>query len=189
MFSTLQSVAERSEGQAAQNAIEEFYKTEHKGNIKSSFTRVIKLLSVYMDSIEMRGHSAEMTDAELLLVVSKQIIEKMSGAKSERHQLILEGIRRFNEMIERAGGTYTAEDVSELLGISTQAVGKRRRRNQLLAVRRGEHWAYPVWQFQGKKVVKGFKELLEELEGLTRIAHRSPGSGVFGRRDVAKIDR
>ncbi|WP_419618274.1 hypothetical protein, partial [Thiolapillus sp.] len=24
---------------------------------------------------------------------------------------------------------------------------------------------------------------------LTRIAHRSPGSGVFGRRDVAKIDR
>ncbi len=24
---------------------------------------------------------------------------------------------------------------------------------------------------------------------LARIAHRSPGSGVFGRRDVAKIDR
>ncbi|WP_419591404.1 hypothetical protein, partial [Thiolapillus sp.] len=26
-------------------------------------------------------------------------------------------------------------------------------------------------------------------KGLARIAHRSPGSGVFGRRDVAKIHR
>ena len=28
-----------------------------------------------------------------------------------------------------------------------------------------------------------------DAEELARIAHRSPGSGVFGRRDVAKIDR
>ncbi|WP_419628570.1 hypothetical protein, partial [Thiolapillus sp.] len=30
---------------------------------------------------------------------------------------------------------------------------------------------------------------LHAFDGLARIAHRSPGSGVFGRRDVAKIDR
>ncbi|WP_419616351.1 hypothetical protein, partial [Thiolapillus sp.] len=29
----------------------------------------------------------------------------------------------------------------------------------------------------------------QRQDGLARIAHRSPGSGVFGRRDVAKIDR
>ncbi|WP_419648089.1 hypothetical protein [Thiolapillus sp.] len=32
--------------------------------------------------------------------------------------------------------------------------------------------------------------LLRDMDRrLARIAHRSPGSGVFGRRDVAKIDR
>ncbi|WP_419583121.1 hypothetical protein [Thiolapillus sp.] len=33
------------------------------------------------------------------------------------------------------------------------------------------------------------RRLWEQEYTLARIAHRSPGSGVFGRRDVAQIDR
>ncbi|WP_419597253.1 hypothetical protein [Thiolapillus sp.] len=35
----------------------------------------------------------------------------------------------------------------------------------------------------------GLRQQLITGQGLARIAHRSPGSGVFGRRDVAKIAR
>jgi len=169
-LNTLQSLGKYGDEQVVMSAIHSFYTTsKHNENTESSFTRVIKLLSEHMADMKMQADSAEMTDAELLLAVYKVIIEKLSGAKSQRHQLILEGVRRFNEMIERAGGGYTAAEVAELLEISPQAVGKKRRRNQLLAVRRGEHAIYPVWQFNGNKVVDGLKELLEELEGLSTV--------------------
>ncbi len=169
-LTTLQNLSKHRDEQVVLSAIRSFYTTrKHNENTESSFTRVIKLLSEHMADMKMQVDSAEMTDTELLLAVYKEIIEKLSGVKSQRHQLILEGVRRFNEMIERAGGGYTAVEVADLLGISPQAVGKKRKRKQLLAVRRGEHAIYPVWQFNGNEVVTGLKELLEELEGLSTV--------------------
>ncbi|SFL23070.1 hypothetical protein SAMN04488498_1688 [Mesorhizobium albiziae] len=63
-------------------------------------------------------------------------------------------------LIERAGGTLSAEDAGRLLGISRQAVDKRRRAGSLLAVREGSDWRYPACQFDETDVVAGIPEVV-----------------------------
>ncbi|ANT55001.1 helix-turn-helix domain-containing protein [Mesorhizobium amorphae] len=63
-------------------------------------------------------------------------------------------------LIERAGGTLSAEDAGRLLGISRQAVDKRRRAGSLLAVREGSDWRYPGCQFDETDVVGGIAEVV-----------------------------
>lgn len=68
------------------------------------------------------------------------------------------------ELVERAGGMLTSQEVAELLGISRQAVDKRRRGGGLLAVRQGSDWRYPRCQFDRHEVVAGLPELLAALD-------------------------
>jgi hypothetical protein len=58
-------------------------------------------------------------------------------------------------LLRRAGGTLSAGEAASLLGITREAVDKRRRANTLLAVREGSDWRYPACQFQQSDVVPG----------------------------------
>ncbi|HEU4987895.1 MAG TPA: helix-turn-helix domain-containing protein [Rhizobiaceae bacterium] len=64
------------------------------------------------------------------------------------------------QLIERAGGTLSAEDAGRLLGISRQAVDKRRRSGALLAVREGSDWRYPACQFGEMDVLAGMADVI-----------------------------
>jgi hypothetical protein len=73
----------------------------------------------------------------------------------------LRGIRMREEIARAEGGTWTAEQAAGHLGITRQAVDKRRRANRLLAFPVGQHrYAYPVWQFDTDGVLPGFEEVL-----------------------------
>jgi hypothetical protein len=63
-------------------------------------------------------------------------------------------------LIERGGGTLSAENVGRLLGISRQAVDKRRRSGALLAVREGSDWRYPACQFGETDVHAGIADVV-----------------------------
>jgi hypothetical protein len=63
-------------------------------------------------------------------------------------------------LIKRAGGTLSAEEAGRLLGISRQAVDKRRRAGSLLAVREASDWRYPACQFDETDVVAGIAEVV-----------------------------
>ena len=77
----------------------------------------------------------------------------------------LRGAVAMRELLTADGGALSASDVAKLLGISRQAVDKRRRAGQLLAVelpKRG--LLYPGWQFgEGASTLPGFTEVLEAL--------------------------
>ncbi|RWD96443.1 DNA-binding protein [Mesorhizobium sp.] len=64
-------------------------------------------------------------------------------------------------LIERAGGTLSAEDAGSLLGISRQAVDKRRRAGSLLALREGSDWRYPACQFDNTDVAAGIPDIVQ----------------------------
>lgn len=68
------------------------------------------------------------------------------------------------QLIDAAGGTYTTEEVARILGIQRQAVTKRERNGQLLAVQgsAGQN-LYPRCQFDANGVIPGFEEVLEVL--------------------------
>ena len=74
---------------------------------------------------------------------------------------------RKKQMLEISGGALSSEQVAEVLGISRQAVDKRRSSNQLLALTQGRRgYSYPSFQFEDGKTIKGLEEVLSQLKAL-----------------------
>ena len=79
----------------------------------------------------------------------------------------LRGLNRKRQMLEAAGGSLTSEQAAEMLGISRQAVDKRRSSNQLLALTQGRRGnGYPAFQFEEGKTIAGLEAVLEQLKPL-----------------------
>jgi hypothetical protein len=79
----------------------------------------------------------------------------------------LRGLGLRQRMLETSGGTLTSEQVAEVLGISRQAVDKRRSSNQLLALTQGRRgYRYPSFQFDEGKTLIGLEAVLGELKAL-----------------------
>ena len=57
----------------------------------------------------------------------------------------------------------SADEAGRILGITRQAVDKRRRAGSLLAVREGSDWRYPACQFDNGEVVVGIPDVVRGL--------------------------
>jgi hypothetical protein len=76
----------------------------------------------------------------------------------------LRGIDRQRNFLQMGGGTYTAEQVGEILDISRQAVDKRRREGRLIGLMRGRRgYAYPAWQFENGRTLRHLEDVLDVL--------------------------
>jgi hypothetical protein len=77
------------------------------------------------------------------------------------------------ELLQEAGGAWTAAQVASHLGVSRQAVDKRRKRNSLLAVESAGGFLYPACQFIETGVQPGLAEVLAAISttsGWTRLS-------------------
>jgi hypothetical protein len=78
----------------------------------------------------------------------------------------LRGIEAKRRLLEENGGVLTSEQVAEKIGISRQAVERRRQTGKLVAVSTGRHGnLYPVWQFERSGVLDGLPAVLAQLSG------------------------
>lgn len=76
----------------------------------------------------------------------------------------LRGVQQRQAILAAEGGTFTVEQVAQRLGITRQAVDKRRRQGHILALPIGQHrCAYPAWQFTESGMLPGFDNVLAEL--------------------------
>jgi hypothetical protein len=76
----------------------------------------------------------------------------------------LRGIHARRQLLQAEGGAIPASQVAELLGISRQAVDKRRQAGTLLAIGLGRHgYHYPAWQFEESGVIGGLERVLKVL--------------------------
>jgi biotin operon repressor len=76
----------------------------------------------------------------------------------------LRGLRARDALLQAEGGTMSAEQVSEILGISRQAVDKRRRAGRLIGLDTGRRgYAYPAWQLHGHGLLPGLGAVLTAL--------------------------
>lgn len=62
-------------------------------------------------------------------------------------------------------GALTREEAARRLGISPQAVSKRRAAGSLVALRRGREWRLPAWQFYENGVLPGLNHLIAAYPG------------------------
>jgi hypothetical protein len=76
----------------------------------------------------------------------------------------LRGMKVKQELLYSDGQPLRSEEVAQLLGISRQAVDKRRNKGQLLAVSLGKRgYFYPLWQFHDGGVLPGLDLVLAAL--------------------------
>jgi hypothetical protein len=76
----------------------------------------------------------------------------------------LRGLRAKERLLSAEGGTLSAGEVSQILGITRQAVDLRRKRGKLIGLLLGRHsYAYPAWQFEPDGVLPGLEQILSEL--------------------------
>jgi hypothetical protein len=76
----------------------------------------------------------------------------------------LRGMKVKQELLYCDGQPLRSEEVAQLLGISRQAVDKRRNKRQLLAVALGRRgYFYPLWQFRDGNILTGLDRVLAAL--------------------------
>jgi hypothetical protein len=76
----------------------------------------------------------------------------------------IRGILAQRRLLEEHGGALSAAESGQILGLSREAVDKRRQANALLALSMGRHgYRYPVWQFTKSGTLPGLKDVLQAL--------------------------
>jgi hypothetical protein len=81
---------------------------------------------------------------------------------------LMRGVERRRQLLAMEEGTASGQEFADALGISRQAIDKRRRAGDLLAVPTGSgDWRYPWWQLQEGRVLPGFEEVMVALGELS----------------------
>jgi len=106
----------------------------------------------------------------------------------------IRGLKRKQQMLEISGGALSSEQVAEVLGISRQAVDKRRSSNQLLALTQGRRgYSYPSFQFEDGKTIEGLEEVLARLKSLDpwmqMVFFTSPNERLGGKTPIEKLEK
>ena len=146
--------------------IDSLSRTEHPVFFSRAFNALSSITNE-LSSQSVEELTASPTDFELLVNALSAV--SIAAESSDGDPLIrakLRGIEHRKRIIEKLGGTLSVGQVSELIGISRQAVDKRRSQNQLIGLTQGKRgYAYPAFQFEDGKTLGGLKEVLDALSG------------------------
>jgi hypothetical protein len=130
------------------------------------YTRLLGWFAASVGEVDREGlvrAASAPSNAELLFWLFEQAA---LGDALEERPLVrarLRGVRQRRELLGAEGGAVSSGEAAELLGITPQAVDKRRRAGKLLALPVGRAYLYPVWQFDERGrggVVSGLEEVL-----------------------------
>lgn len=146
--------------------IDSLNRTEHPVFFSRAFNALTSIANE-LPAQSVEELTASSTDFELL--VNTLFAATINAESTDPDPLIrakLRGIEHRKKILEKLGGTLSVEQVSELIGISRQAVDKRRSQNQLIGLTQGKRgYAYPAFQFENGKTIDGLKEVLDALSG------------------------
>ncbi|MBA2693068.1 MAG: hypothetical protein H0U65_11335 [Rubrobacter sp.] len=103
--------------------------------------------------------------AVFLTLLSAGVMDEFVEGMDELAKARVEGLAYRRELLEKAGGALGVSDVAELLGLSRDAVDKRRKGGRLIAVVLGRHGMhYPAFQFTENGLLEGLERALKALE-------------------------
>jgi hypothetical protein len=154
----------KSESRFLDLALRELAGTKHPALV-SRLLRVVTNLEKELPRERITEAVAAPTDYLVFLnAVSASSLASESAADDPLAAAKFRGLERKRQLVEAAGGALTAQSVAELLGITRQAVDKRRTQNQLIALTQGKRgYIYPSFQFEDGKTLGGLEEVLQEL--------------------------
>jgi hypothetical protein len=149
------------------SALRQFTATNHP----AFYTRVLRAVRSFEDDLTNdRIDEATAAPTDHLVMLEALTSAPWVAELESDNPLVaakLRGLRARQHMLEVSGGALTSQQVAEVLGITRQAVDKRRASNQLLALTQGKRgYGYPSFQFDEGKTLKGFEDVLGELKAL-----------------------
>jgi hypothetical protein len=87
----------------------------------------------------------------------------MNDPEEIYQEAIKKGLLARESNLKEAGGVYSLDAVSKLLGVSKDAVQQQVRERQLIAVLVKDEPQFPICQFSEYAPLKGLKDVLQEL--------------------------
>lgn len=124
---------------------------------------VLKFTELSEDSIMDAAKSSRDLDVLVKGLLASPIVEDLRAVEPLTPAFI-RGYEAKRKLVEEHGGALSAEKVGELLGITRQAVEKRRQAGKLLALSIGRHgYRYPAWQFTESGTLPGLDQVLRVL--------------------------
>jgi len=155
----------RPENRFLDLALREIAETKHPALV-SRLLRVVTNLEKELPKERINEAVAAPTDYLVFLnALSASSLVSESAAEDPLAAAKFRGLERKRQLLEAAGGALSAQGVAELLGITRQAVDKRRAQNQLVALTQGRRgYIYPWFQFEDGKTLPGLEEVLQELK-------------------------
>lgn len=129
------------------------YVDGERGGLPGAEREILELVKGLLDKVE---------NLEKKLVVFEVAKKQTADARLER--IGLSAVRRLEEQIVLEGGYVDLDELEAILGVGKPAIAQRRRNHKLFALKKGDkNYQYPVFQFDGDKVMNGLLELLETL--------------------------
>ena len=99
----------------------------------------------------------------LNVLKTPDVLEALQAADPLAPALV-QGIEAKKRLLDEHGGVLTSEQVAKRIGLTHQAVEKRRSKGKLIAVSKGRRgYLYPAWQFTGGSVLPGLERVLDAL--------------------------
>ena len=157
--------------------------------VKAVFlTRAIQALITLVEEAPVEAATAAASDYDLFLKLLQQP-EVMQALPSQDPLAAakLRGLLAKPQLLEAEGGCLSSQEAATVLGITRQAVDKRRGKGRLIGLPVGRVYVYPAWQFTPGKTLSGLEQVLQVLQvqdpwmqtvwmvnGNHRLAGRSP---------------
>ncbi|MFW5968661.1 MAG: hypothetical protein ACOCV2_14140 [Persicimonas sp.] len=151
-------------------AVEAFEEVADDTMLRQAFlTRSLKALAKLAQSLDedsLGEATSSSSDFEVLVSALNAAPDaSLDETDSAWLKARLRGIETKRELLRAEGGAVSSAQMGELLGITRQAVNKRRTKNQLLAVQSGGRgYRYPLWQVADDGTLFGLEDVLAVLE-------------------------
>lgn len=118
-------------------------------------------LSTLSSSALLDLHSVD--DVTALAKITIRKLSSLSIGPDRRLLMELEGMERFNVMVDAAGGFYTTEQVCKLLGATPNRIRKDAARKKLIQLKHAGRSGFPAFQFLDGKTLPGLSRVLKML--------------------------
>ncbi|MBI6630928.1 helix-turn-helix domain-containing protein [Pontibaca salina] len=126
----------------------------------------------------------------LALVISNPSLEDPALEIDPLAPARARALQHRKEIAEKAGALLSTGEAADILGISRQAVDKRRKAASILAVRVGKGWKYPKLQFRNGQPLPRLRDVLRAyhgVEGWVILDSMSAEASAYGNRSIIAL--
>jgi hypothetical protein len=135
---------------------------------KIFLTRAVEAVIEMTNALPSRAIEKTAAASTNLLVLLTALQSPEILPELERHEPLaspyLKGLQEQQELLRQAGGLMSADQVGVVLGVTRQAIDKRRVAGKLIAIPQGQRgFGYPACQFTSRGSVPGLDRMLLAL--------------------------